>query len=1089
MQYHDLENAVRTNTHHVLNDFLQLARGNAAGVASGIHQLLAVPGGRDWLLEEIGYGDDDARRIWVFQLFRVFMGNAWVRDMQFLWNAVRTSGMTDPAVSRLVQTAESIDCDAAADALPDTVSEESVGGSDDAAREWRHLWFQLFLQCGRIESMLQSDGPDGHRYLTCARAIALIDFAQRPNPLADMPSDGVQLGYGTDAQDMILGISWSSFVRTLDFFRSGMARRAGNEEEARRCKEFVAKADRVFDPDNDEEVAPGIRIVRVHRPGQSAESQPYKPDFRRNTAIGLAREASGLVDDKRYADAWNTFERSNAILRKIVRDGETGELYDLRGVSEDHAEVAELIRTECLRDLGVNAKLMASCASHVRTEDDVKACVNDMVRYGEAFDKARNSPESKGDLEGYYAIAVTYLMDYDQPEDRETCLKYCEAFYRTREESFAKGTRMDKFLHSCWLNVNGFIARGLNNDTISPERVMDILVRASRTAADVGDSEGYRMHAYFMGSLLDIMHQKNASWRSSGQVSLESVFASSSFEICGLAFKHHRWEMLKSHAESLIERLPQLHEPQSVSDAVDAVIFYGSHLYDKDQYDEAVKAFETLAEQIRSRGVNGFKSVTIMEVFRHYASSLLYARRFRDAAAAADETERMIDEIESRGVDDDQHQDRRKFMSMTALERCLVYLDHAKALLFLGAFDGVHAYLRGMERILDVHGNGFPDDLAKGLSQEMQKLRDQCEQLHNHYEGSATSDTTDNWTDAARQASDSSHARDDDADDTDNAVNDDRLRKARSGDLTAQIDVMGDLLDGDPSHLGDIESWCDTILDNPALKAEVDAGDDTVLSTVCMYRGLAERLGRGPEAEKESFVWLVRASYCRNPLAGYAQHVLGESYLFGRGVSPDPDRARRWFTQSWDSLLGLATDMSDPSAITMLYHMARNELFRYPDAVKWYTVGVRKGMRDELLQFDRNHVQGDDHMWDPEKSYPLEEVERCAGVDRERILDILHESGYGDGSDDAPDASDALTSLDGIAASLVQARALFPESQGDSRTNEYRSLLAECEARLGFRFTTDEQEVRRTCRELRRRLDLFAEYDRWANEQSDPQSD
>ncbi|WP_181160869.1 SEL1-like repeat protein [Bifidobacterium sp. UTCIF-39] len=303
--------------------------------------------------------------------------------------------------------------------------------------------------------------------------------------------------------------------------------------------------------------------------------------------------------------------------------------------------------------------------------------------------------------------------------------------------------------------------------------------------------------------------------------------------------------------------------------------------------------------------------------------------------------------------------------------------------------------------------------------------------------------------------------------------------------MFAQIGVIEDLLDGDPSHLGDIESWCDTVLDNPALKAELDTRGDIMLIAVCLYRGLANQSRRDSESEKESFVWLVRASYCENALAGYAQHALGECYLFGRGVSFDPSRARHWFTKAQDSLLRLLSDSWDSSAVIMLYHIARHELFRYPDAVKWYTIGARKRMRDALLLFNRSTIPEVSRVWDPEEAYPIDEVERCIGVGRKRIVDTLHEVGYGD----ALDVSDVPASLDGIAASLVQDRVLSPKPQSDLLTDRYRSLLAECEARLGFRFTTDEKEVRRTCQELHRRLNFFAEYDRWMNERSDRQPD
>ncbi|MBT1177274.1 hypothetical protein [Bifidobacterium callimiconis] len=715
MQQYDLETAFRNNEHHVLNDYLHQASANPLQAAADFHELLKLPGTYDWLGKEFEDLDDDAYRVFVMNLYPVFRGKAWIDDMMIIWTLSLHSGLADPGVRRFLRADES-------DAMP----AGDIDNDTEEARERRHLWFLLFFQYAEIGVLSHSD--DAETYLKRARKIARIDFLRHPNRLAQS-EEGAQLAYGTEAQDMILQTSWSSIVRIINVYLRGIAHDAGDEEEAQRCAAFIDKADRLFDPDGTEGQIPGmpgVRIIHVPLDDQSSSvRRPYKPDFRRNTAIRFARQACELHDAQRDEEAWDTFEKSNAILRQIYEDGETGELYDMNGVSENHAAAAEKIRTECLRDLGLNFKTMAACADHAKTPDDVRACVTNMVRYGEMFDKARNSAESKSDLEGHYAIALTYLMQYDRPEDRDTCLGYCEGFYRTREESYAKGTKMDRFLQSCWGNVNGFIQQGLAKGTIPPERVIDMLHESVMAAATLDDFVGYRSHVYFMDSLMDRMHERNEFW-ANGQTSLESMYVGHMGNVCGLLFRLREWEQLKNDANRLLKRLPMMRESQSAGTAATAVASYGIYLYESEHYEEAAKWFGDILDPIRS--MDDFPRLTMLIILRRYMSSLLRADRIRQADQVAQVAEVLTGLIELKGYEEARRQNptiasEGEFLSSVFEERCTIYLEHAMALGCMGDKQKMREYLFKLESGLDDWQDRLPADFVDHMRKQAQRLR------------------------------------------------------------------------------------------------------------------------------------------------------------------------------------------------------------------------------------------------------------------------------------------------------------------------------------------------------------------------------
>ena len=529
------------------------------------------------------------------------------------------------------------------------------------------LDFFMNLQCGQLA---QKEGdPEAENWLLRAKSLAKEDFARYQNRVwrimhgfgltpeeerqdeeilkqSGMENAGkVCFGYGVEVQDMLTEQSWSDQVRIINSLLERLYRESGETEKAQALQEEVTEMTRMLDPvirSNRGKIGDCVTVIYP----DSTSPRTYKPDYRRNTAITLAKEGHRFKKQSKDLEALEKYQESNRMLLQIYEDGKTGDLYDMSNVPDAEAQ-SRRIQTECLRDLALNYESMIGCLMNVDT-GRVEVHLTKMLEYGLMFDSARNSQESKADLEDYWSVAATAYSLLPEPCMPEKVLEAVMKYHQYYEEAFSKGERKGEYEMTQRNSVNHTLFTCLTEHPKMGSSGTDLLLKISNGAAMARDFENFCAIAYLMSALIDWTQAHNIFWQSP-QLSLENLYVTTMHNICSMWEQHSMWDRLKEDGERLENQLPGLRDSETIHQAGEIVSRLGLYHFRKGEYSRAALLFKSVMSRIESLPEDTYPAIIRIQHRSRLLSALSEAGDLEAADLTAAVLENEIQALLKRG--------------------------------------------------------------------------------------------------------------------------------------------------------------------------------------------------------------------------------------------------------------------------------------------------------------------------------------------------------------------------------------------------------------------------------------------------------
>lgn len=538
-------------------------------------------------------------------------------------------------------------------------AEKNLSGTE--SHETLKVIFYLSYQCGEIAFTLKSPKAEG--YFLSAKEISRRDFQTYHNkmwrmlhgfPLTDeetaqdekffggiASSEKSGLLYGNELSDMLAGHSWSNIIRSINNYLAIIYKEQGNNKKAAELQKESENLTRLMDPNPKNkgriEIAPGITLITPEEiRGEKGKKSSYQPDYRRNTAVQIAKQAIALSENGKHKAALEKYKESNEILLEIYQDGEDRKYYRFDGVSEQEMEY---IRTECLHDLSINYRLMVKSASTLKMPGGVIIeLIEKMLEYGLAFDEARNSKESKINLEDCYISAVA---QYFRRSDYIRCLSYCGKYFYCREEAFAKGGKWKQLTYKAFDYVAYLFYQCAISQPDLGSKVTDILLETCRKSAMYNDFDGFRKYSYLASDLLDWTRNNGVNW-TSGNASLEGVYVNSICNICHVWLHKNIWDRFEQDALQLENHIDHFLEKDSRLQSLDILSQLGLYYLRHGNYDKAAAVFGHVMESMTLNGSLICPPIILIQRQSNYIAALSEAGSFEEAYRESEKEEAAI---------------------------------------------------------------------------------------------------------------------------------------------------------------------------------------------------------------------------------------------------------------------------------------------------------------------------------------------------------------------------------------------------------------------------------------------------------------
>lgn len=679
--------AFRAEAHQALDRYVSAFRSQPAQIAIVLRELLRQPGAPAWLAREADALREGALSVLARAVYSVISSFEWGgTELLGFWNSCRAS------------------------------AERRLRPED--SHETLEVLFRLSYQCGEMAHRQNDPSAEGH--LLRAKELSALDFRLYHNrvwrtmngmPLTEAEqaqdraflgdgADSVHLGYGTEVQDMLTEQTWSDLVRVINSYLASIYRTTGERGKAQALQQETERMTRMLDPNLQNaptaQIAPGVTILTPEAlSGESGGKKAYRPDYRRNTAIQLAKEANALYRDSEYRSALEKYEQSNEILLEIYRDGEDRRYYDLSGVDASDDAVVEHVRTECLRDLNLNYRRMAGAAFSLGQIDRMLALAEEMLRCAGAFDEARNSRESKADLEESCSVAATLFISLPDGPDYERCFASCRDYFRYREEAAAKGEPWDQHVQNFWQQVTAIFYRCVTDRPQYGARAADVLLETSNLSAVHHDFEGYCRLTRLMSDLLDFTAEQDLTWGT-----LERTYIHNVCNLCDLWERNALWDRLAADGSRLQSQLRRFRERDSILQAANSVSRYGLYHFRQGEYEQAAEIFGAVMEALRADGRLICPSVVWVQHQSRYVTALSESGALAEADREAGLLEREIVDSLARGYGAPEREagiDPSDFESALQKELGILYVNHAIILSRMGSDGMAQASLAAAE--------------------------------------------------------------------------------------------------------------------------------------------------------------------------------------------------------------------------------------------------------------------------------------------------------------------------------------------------------------------------------------------------------
>lgn len=664
-----LQIAFHADANKALAGYIRAFQKDPEQIAAIIHELMNNDGAA-WLQNEMSYLSLEEYYILAHYVYPIFKSNGWTDDTAMnLWESCKES------------------------------AEKNLSGSE--SHKTLEMIFYLSYQCGEIAFRLKS--PKAEDYFLSAKEISRRDFQtyhnrmwrmERGLPLTEeekeqdkkffsskASAENLNLLYGTDLSDMLSEQSWSDIIRSINNYLAIIYKEQGNQQKAAELQKESENLTHLMDPNIQNagrvEIAPGITMITPEEIRGEKGKKSYQPDYRRNTAIQIAKQAQALREDGEYQAALEKYKESSEILLEIYQDGEDKKYYRFDGVSE--LEI-EQIRTECLRDLLINFRSMAQSAYNLKMpRGQVIEFTEKMLKYALVFDEARNSEESKLDLEDSYYFAAGICSSFAGTPDHIRCLSYCEKYFHCREEAFAKGGKWDKRITEVWRYVAHLFYQYVTGQPNQGSRATDILLEVSNKSVMYNDFEGFCRYTHLVSDLLDWTRQNGVNW-TSGSASLEGLYIHSICNICQMWMQHKVWNRFEQDALELEKHTDHLLEEDSKLQASDTLSQLGLHYFKQGNYDKAADVFGHVMKCLTLDGSIICPPIIWIQHQSRYISALSEVENLEEASRESEKEEAAIHNAMSEGYSEQDKAwriSRKDFEYTLKNELATLYLNRA----------------------------------------------------------------------------------------------------------------------------------------------------------------------------------------------------------------------------------------------------------------------------------------------------------------------------------------------------------------------------------------------------------------------------
>ena len=568
--------------------------------------------------------------------------------------------------------------------------------------EDNYLYFRALFMAGEIT--LQVDDDISQTFLKKAKEVSRKDFLQNSNriwkivhgiELTDEEKhrgydyyeermnqkveDGVLFGFSGESEDFVSKQSWSNEVRIVNTYLASIAHRRGDNQLSKLLEKQADLITETADPDPLNEGSTHVNsYISIIWPEQLNNSRNgdktmiskrrYKPDYRRNSAIQIARKAGSDLRAGKLDDALQQYEKANTILLEIFTDGDSGLFYDLDDVAGDVDAIRINIQKECARDLGINYSEMIGCISINERDPRIFEYIEKMISYGEIYDNHRNNLQSKSTLEENFLNAAKVYMSFDKPHKYgDTILDYIDKYLTYRVEAHQKGEKTDASIMDERKIADTIIYSVLTENPELGSDFVDCLLEQSNATVKANDFNGFLDLTNLARNLLQWMYSHFYRWEGK-KCSLESIYVNNTENQCMLWEQHGMNDRLRADVDILCSILPNISEPDNIVRATLSIMRYFMVLFRDGEYGTAAQYAEKCIDALNSVKTKVSDKV-FLDVYSKLVPAYSESAQYYAAIRVASTEETILNKLmESLDIND-----RRIAIS----ERMILFLNYA----------------------------------------------------------------------------------------------------------------------------------------------------------------------------------------------------------------------------------------------------------------------------------------------------------------------------------------------------------------------------------------------------------------------------
>lgn len=707
--------AMKIGKKDALKDFLKNTWRDASYTTLILHKIATDEEAVSWLRENVRNLPSDDLRWMVADFYRYLSDCGWTKHRDF--------------AAVLVILWEEISL------VFEAIAIRTESESDNYA------YFRALFETGELAYLLGSDRAE--TYLVKAKAVSKKNFSQYPNRIWKMmhgielteeemhqgydameqksgihADDGVMFGFDGEIEDADMEQSWSDEVRVIDNRLAEIYRRNGETEKSDYLEKKSKEVTHMFDPDphhkGESRINAYTTVIWPNAQKNAEKKRRYKPDYRRNSALQISKEANRLMMNGQRKEALVKYREANTILLEIYEDGETGQYYDLDDVIGDADELRIAIRHECARDLGINCKEILFCLEIPRKdpeeEGQIRKLIDKMISWAKIYDDYRNNMQSKADLESDYLLSAQIYEAFERPDAHANrIMNDIDQYLTYRLEAHQKGEKTDRNIMKVRKTADCVLYNLVTGDPDLGSQATDLLLRQSNETVKTNDFNGFVDLTNLMENLLRWMWEHEYFWEGT-QCALEDIYFANMNNQCMLWEQRGMSDRLENDALRIAEMLPEIKKAQNIQMALQCMLRYMLLLFRTGKYAEAAAMADRMIQALQK--VEREFSLYDKEVlFSKFVAVYSEAGQLKKAYEMSIRSDQILEKMECEGCT---ASDRARgilpeqYRSFVVKSRVMNYLNTAIICSRLGKIDEGQWYLDKADDL----ANCNPRDIA-----------------------------------------------------------------------------------------------------------------------------------------------------------------------------------------------------------------------------------------------------------------------------------------------------------------------------------------------------------------------------------------